>query len=133
VTSASICLGCGLCCDGTLFEHLALIDESDLGWPLRLLGAEVVVVADPPVLALPCPAVSDGCCTVYDRHRPRACHEFECDLVRAVASGATAPDEARAVIAETVALRDLVRAGGADRSVLDRQVRAHFRASPSPR
>jgi uncharacterized cysteine cluster protein YcgN (CxxCxxCC family) len=30
----SICIGCGLCCDGAVVSHLAVRDESDLGAPL---------------------------------------------------------------------------------------------------
>ena len=126
--SNSICVGCGLCCDGTLFTHLTALDENDLGLPLRLRGVRIIVEADPPVFELPCPAVADGCCTIYDQHRPRACHEFNCDLVHAVASGAISADEARSVIAETVALRDRVRAGRAPEAELRRRVETVFRA-----
>jgi hypothetical protein len=55
----SICVGCGLCCDGTILSHLAVADESDLGWPLRMLGVELIVQSEPPVFALR-PAVVDG-------------------------------------------------------------------------
>jgi hypothetical protein len=124
----SICVGCGLCCDGTLFSHLAVADESDLGMPLRQLGVEVVVEADPPAFALPCPAVVDGVCSIYDRQRPRACAAFFCDLHAAVEAGTTSWDDARATIAETRALRDRVRAGAADEAELRTAVRARFRA-----
>src|SRR4051794_33883927 len=68
----SICVGCGLCCDGTLFSHLGVVDESDLGLPLQALGVSLIVEADPPVFALPCPAF-DGCaCSIYGLHRPSA-------------------------------------------------------------
>jgi hypothetical protein len=124
----SICIGCGLCCDGTVLSHLAVADESDLGWPLRLLGVEVIVQADPPVFALPCPAVHAGVCTEYDQHRPSACGQFACDLLRAVDDGQLGADEARAVIGDTVRVRDRVRAGLADQAELDARVRAHFRS-----
>ena len=124
----SICVGCGLCCDGTVLSHLAVADESDLGWPLRLLGVELIVQADPPVFALPCPAVRDGACTVYENHRPSACGRYSCDLLRAVDDGRVSIDDARAVIGDTIRTRDRVRAGMADQSTLDALVGAHFRA-----
>jgi uncharacterized protein len=123
---SSLCVGCGLCCDGTLFSHLAALGEDDLGLPLRLLGVRLIVEADPPAFALPCPAVADGRCTVYDRHRPRACHEFNCDLVHAVEAGTLTPAAAREVIAATRTLRDRVRAGDAPAAALDAEVEAHF-------
>jgi hypothetical protein len=126
--SASICIGCGLCCDGTILSHLAVADESDLGWPLQALGVELIVQSEPPVFALPCPAVLDGVCTVYDTHRPHACAQFECDLLRAVSADRVAPERARAIIADTILLRSRVRAGTADGDDLVRVIRTHFRA-----
>lgn len=125
----SICVGCGLCCDGTVLSHLAVADESDLGAPLRALGVELIVQADPPVFALPCPAVHDGVCTVYDRHRPDACGRFRCDLLMAVDAGEVAVAEARAVIADTLVLRDRVAAGAADEGELSDRVRDRFRSA----
>jgi len=124
---SSICVGCGLCCDGTLFSHLTALDENDLGLPLRLRGVRVIIEADPPAFELPCPAVADGRCTIYDQHRPRACHDFNCDLVAAVVAGSTSPSAAREVIALTIVLRDRVRAGQADEAELRGQVETHFR------
>jgi Fe-S-cluster containining protein len=129
-TATSICVGCGLCCDGTLFSHLGVLDESDLGAPLRALGVEVVTEAEPPVFALPCPAVEHGTCTIYHLQRPRACGWFECDLSTAVLEGRTDEQAARATIQATLELRAAVSAGRAPRSALTAQVRAHFRAEP---
>ena len=123
----SLCVGCGLCCDGTLLSHLALSDESDLGAPLMAMGVEVIVEADPPVFALPCPAVDEGVCSIYRQHRPRACSLFECDLTRAVADGRLSLEDARQVIADTVVLRDEVSAGTAAPEELEQRVARHFR------
>jgi hypothetical protein len=124
----SICIGCGLCCDGTVLSHLAVADESDLGWPLRLLGVELIVEADPPVFALPCPAVHEGRCTIYDRHRPSACGQFSCALLQAVEEGRTTIDDARVIVDDTIRVRDRVREGVADPAELKRLVRSHFSA-----
>lgn len=107
--------------------YLAVSDPSDLGAPLVALGVELVAAADPPLFELPCPAVEAGVCTVYHLHRPRACEQYECDLVRAVQVGAVAPCGARSVIAETLALRDRVNAGEADPAELRERLRRHFR------
>jgi uncharacterized protein len=123
----SICVGCGLCCDGTVLTHIAVRDESDLGMPLAALGVTIIVEADPPVFELPCPAVSGGVCTIYRLHRPGACGWFECDLSSAVLAGEIEVDEARVVIAATVALRDRVRSGEAEAAELVSAVEQHFR------
>jgi hypothetical protein len=124
----SICVGCGLCCDGTVVSHLALQDESDLGMPLRALGVEVIVAADPPVFALPCPAVSEGRCTIHHLHRPHACHEFECAVSTVVAGGTMTRAEARSIIVSTVEMRELVRTGEVAGSVLDEHLDRSFRS-----
>jgi uncharacterized protein len=127
VDDDNVCLGCGLCCDGTLFSHLGVLDEQDLGLPLRQLGVRLIVESDPPAFELPCPALADGACTIYHQGRPRACSWFVCDLADAVAAGRTAPADARATIASTKALRDRVAAGEVPEQVLRDQVVAHFR------
>lgn len=123
----SVCIGCGLCCDGTVVSHLAVADESDLGAPLRTLGVEIIAAADPPVFELPCPAVVEGVCTVHALHRPAACGHFECGVSRAVLDGAMTPTDARSIIGRTLELREAVRAGRTHReeleSVLDRDFR----------
>jgi len=123
----SICIGCGLCCDGTIVTHLAVRDESDLGAPLRGLGVEIIAAADPPVFALPCPAVNEGICTIHGLHRPSACSQFECKLSRAVLDGKVSPEEARIVISATLGSREQVRAGLMNEGVLQEMLTAHFR------
>lgn len=123
----SICIGCGLCCDGTVVGHLAVSDESDLGAPLRALGAELVVVADPPVLELPCPAVLDGRCTVHGLHRPAACAQFECAVSRSVHEGSMSAEEARALIAEAFRRRDEAAAGHVDAASFEQWLDRTFR------
>ncbi len=125
----SICVGCGLCCDGTLFSHLGVIDESDLGRPLAALGVRVIVEADPPVFELPCPAFDGHACTIYSLQRPRACGWFECDVSVAVTAGEMSRAEGRAIIEATRELRDRVRAGEAPDADLRAAVERHFRRS----
>lgn len=127
ISSRSICVGCGLCCDGTLLRHLAVSDESDLGMPLRGLGVELITASDPPVFELPCPAVDHGVCTIHHLHRPRACAQFECALSRAVLDGEIDPDRARGVIDATLAVRSAVRDGSGSHAELDRLLDRHFR------
>jgi Fe-S-cluster containining protein len=123
----SICIGCGLCCDGTVVSHLAVRDESDLGAPLRGLGVEIIAAAEPPVFELPCPAVCDGVCTIHSLHRPSACSQYECKLSRAVLEGEVSAEEARSVISATLGSREQVRAGLLNEAVLQEMLTAYFR------
>jgi Fe-S-cluster containining protein len=127
VSDQSICIGCGLCCDGTVVTHLAVRDESDLGAPLRGLGVEIIAAADPPVFALPCPAVNEGICTIHALHRPSACSQFECSLSQGVIDEAVTPDEARLLISATFALRDAYRDGSVSSDVFNEHIDSIFR------
>ena len=129
--SGSICVGCGLCCDGTLLTHLAVSDESDLGMPLRALGVELIAAAEPAVFALPCPAVEEGTCTIHHLHRPRACSQFECALSQAVLDRRVDAAAAHDVIGRALVLRSAVRAGAAPQVDLDQLLDEHFRGSIS--
>lgn len=102
----SICIGCGLCCDGTVVTHLAVSDESDLGAPLRALGVELLVAAEPPVFELPCPALDRGVCTIFHRHRPHACGQFECGVLIDHEAGVIGRSEALERIDALRAARD---------------------------
>ena len=127
INEQSICIGCGLCCDGTVVTHLAVRDESDLGAPLRGLGVEIIAAADPPVFELPCPAVCDGVCTIHSLHRPSACSQFECALSQGVLDGRVAFEEARMLISATLALRDAYRKGSVTAEVFEQHIDAVFR------
>ncbi len=127
--SQSICVGCGLCCDGTLLSHLAVSDESDLGMPLRAMGVSLLFAADPPVFELPCPAVETGVCTIHHLHRPHACSLYECALSRSVIAGDVDADTARAIITTTLATRRRVGEGGAGPEELESLLDTHFRGS----
>ena len=129
--STSVCIGCGMCCDGTLLTHLAVSDESDLGMPLRALGVELITAADPPVFELPCPAVNHGICAIHQLHRPRACAQFECALSQSVLDGRTDPDVAREVIRSTLEVRSDVRAGRRPTSDLEQRLDQYFRGTIS--
>lgn len=128
--SDSVCIGCGLCCDGSVVTHLAVRDESDLGLPLQALGVELLFAAEPPVFALPCPAVHEGRCTIHALHRPSACSQFECKLSSAVLKGDIAKSDARLIIAEALRLRDEVSQGIGQCADFADYLTNHFRPMP---
>ena len=125
--SESPCIGCGLCCDGTVVTHLAVRDESDLGLPLLGLGVEVLFAADPPVFALPCPALCDGECAIFSLHRPSACAQFECAISAAFLEGKLSLSMAKEKIQEAFVLRDQLRSGEISEEVFDEYVENVFR------
>src|SRR5215210_5780809 len=74
-----LCVGCGMCCDGTLYSRVKITaDElsvlSDDGFSFFSLDEEEF-------FRQPCPKVSCGSCTIY-RTRPRTCRTYRCALLK---------------------------------------------------
>lgn len=87
--SEQLCLACGLCCDGTLFDGVKLEPDEDAR-QLKALGLPVTYSrARHPVarFAQPCAALcQDRSCQLY-RNRPRQCRTFECQVFQEARAG----------------------------------------------
>ena len=100
---SSMCVDCGLCCDGTLFAQAPLRPD-DLAPPAGVHA----VAGEPSYFRQPCAALDHRVCTIYD-DRPTVCRNYRCKLLKAVESGSTTVEDARTIIATTIELRDRVR------------------------
>ena len=84
-----LCLACGLCCDGTLFDNVRLGADDDAK-ELKALGLPVLTSgAKPPVAFFrqPCTALcTDRTCRVYV-DRPGQCRAFECGVLKDAEAG----------------------------------------------
>ena len=90
----SLCLSCGLCCDGTMFEVAAITPAE-----AKRYGDRVNVSADGKHLTLPCSAL-DGCkCTTY-LDRPAICSDFKCLPLASLDQGLITEAQAQEAIAE---------------------------------
>jgi Fe-S-cluster containining protein len=95
--STTLCLECGLCCNGVIFVDVELQPTEVRGLKSYLLrqkhseGQEIQSPASrgkngQAKLPQPCPAF-DGCrCRIYSE-RPKYCRQFECLLFKNVQSG----------------------------------------------
>ena len=79
-----LCLACGLCCDGALFDNVQLGPQDD-AQKLRALGLPVAVSrAKSPITHFlqPCAALcADRTCRAY-ADRPAQCRNFECGVYK---------------------------------------------------
>ena len=105
----SLCVRCGLCCDGTLFAHALVSPEDDLA-RLEAEGFILLQVTAGTRFALPCHHQDGRVCTVYQQWRPQVCHSFRCALLRRLAADEISLAEAAAQIERTVALAQRIRA-----------------------
>lgn len=103
----SLCVRCGLCCNGTIFEWARVFEDDDL---TRLTAERFVLLATPENsrFALPCHHQQGRVCSIYRQWRPQICHTFRCALLRRLAAGEVAWDEAHAIIERTVALAERI-------------------------
>jgi hypothetical protein len=103
----SLCLSCGLCCDGTLFNRVPLAEGDDPS-----LRAALGVGEGQAHGVQPCAALRGLTCQVYER-RPLTCRRFRCLLLEAHEADEVSLAGARQVVDETRALRaSLARALG---------------------
>jgi Fe-S-cluster containining protein len=84
-----LCLACGLCCDGTLFDNVRLGPRDD-AQKLKSLGLPVAISrAQTPITFFrqPCAALcADRTCRLY-ADRPTQCRTFECGVFKAAEAG----------------------------------------------
>jgi len=75
----NLCLSCGLCCNGLLFEDLPVIEEELI--PFVELNPKPKKRGSGLYLSQPCIAwKSDKGCTIYN-DRPKVCREFKCKVL----------------------------------------------------
>ena len=97
--SQELCQSCGLCCEGLLHSHGALMPH-EVG-EAAALGLDLVEGAEPG-FSLPCPRF-DRCCTIYEM-RPNACRGFRCALLRRLDEGSVDLDDALEIVSEALKL-----------------------------
>lgn len=87
--ASSLCLACGLCCNGVLFKDVELQPGDDAG-QLQSLGLPVTIPRSArraPRFPQPCAALGADCrCQIY-AERPARCRQFECSLLQLVTQG----------------------------------------------
>jgi hypothetical protein len=104
-SESEICLACGFCCDGTLFNRVTAgpreTAESFIAIGLTPIDASP---GEKVGFRQPCSQFT-GLCSIYTS-RPSACRSFRCRLLRSVEGGKYTVTEALQIVRETNALRD---------------------------
>jgi hypothetical protein len=79
---SQICVTCGFCCSGVLYDQAPLEDEeADFA---RSIGLDVGPIPGSDTGRLrfkqPCPHLCGTACSIYGRRRPNICSRFFCEL-----------------------------------------------------
>ena len=110
-SSEQLCLACGLCCDGTLFDGVQL-EAGDVVQDLRTLGLPVALSrARKPLARFPQPCAAlcpDRTCRLY-ANRPRQCRSFECGVFKKMQAGQIEFAAALRLVTKARHLADRVR------------------------
>lgn len=106
-----LCLACGLCCDGTLFDFVQL-EAGDDARRLKTGGLPVTVSrGKTPVARFPQPCgalCADRTCRLY-ADRPRQCRAFECGVFKDAKAGRIAFAAALRIVTQARRRADKVR------------------------
>jgi hypothetical protein len=101
------CVGCGLCCDGTVFEKAKVRPGDEAG--LKKHGMSVVTENGTPFFLLPCRHHECGRCTIY-AERFSTCHNFKCALLTSFEAGEITLEDAQQKVAKALRLRSEIAA-----------------------
>lgn len=98
---STLCLACGLCCDGNLFTQVPL--RAGEVEPIRRRGLPVLERPQGVALRQRCGAL-DGCrCDIYE-DRPAACRDYRCMLLTALAEDEVSLRDALVIVEQAHAL-----------------------------
>ncbi|MFA9191050.1 YkgJ family cysteine cluster protein [Flavobacterium sp. FZUC8N2.13] len=83
---SEICLKCGMCCDGTLFNKASIKDEADKKIAQNLTLETFTEADGKHFFKLACHHF-DQCCSIYDKIRPKICGIYFCKPLKDVKQG----------------------------------------------
>lgn len=100
------CVGCGLCCDGTIFSKARAEPEEEER--LTAAGLEYFQDSENTWFRHPCRFSKDGLCTIYDQQRFTVCGAYRCNLLKSYQRGETSREDALETVQRALALRAAV-------------------------
>jgi Fe-S-cluster containining protein len=106
--SQSLCLTCGLCCDGALFSSVRLKPDDEVT-PLKAAGINFVSNGDSNEFKQPCAAHKNCTCAVY-ANRPQECRTYKCELLKRFERNDISHGSALEIINKMISLKNEVNA-----------------------
>lgn len=102
-----LCQKCGLCCNGTLFGFVRLVDADRLHTKSHF--HDCVVRDNKSTFKQPCQYYKDNSCSIYTAWRPQACSIYVCKLLIRYRQKKISSAEAVNLIEKAVAQAEQVR------------------------
>lgn len=106
VAEQEICVNCGICCDGTLFDHAELEPgEMSSGELPSKIAQNYRKVGEKERFLLPC-HYFEGKCTIYDQKKAVVCSAFRCQLLKDFSKGRILKNDADKIVSNALKFRD---------------------------
>lgn len=103
----SICITCGFCCDGTLFDR-ATLQPGEKGTLPQKMEEAYFKDGEKEFFRLPC-SYFDGKCTIYDQKKAHICSAFRCELLKDFSGEKISQEAALKLIENAVRQRAEIR------------------------
>ena len=103
IQEQEICVGCGFCCDGTLFVH-AVLNPGEKGNLPERIEENVFSEGEKDYFRLPC-RYFYGRCTIYDMKRADVCGAYRCQLLKDLPVGKISFDQAMEMVGKARKVR----------------------------
>lgn len=94
-----LCMKCGLCCDGTLYDSVEILADERA----QLLREKIPIDAagGKEYMRQPCEGLSGTTCSIY-AIRPATCRKFKCFVLTRLENGAITLDQADALVSRAL-------------------------------
>jgi hypothetical protein len=103
----SLCLSCGLCCDGTIFGRVVLKDNDSLN-ALQSGLVQIESKGTTQFFRLPCASYRESSCQIY-QERPTNCRNFRCEMLEKYEAGSVSWEDAQRKIGRARNLREQLK------------------------
>ena len=100
----AVCIGCGLCCDGTLFAY-AVLNPGERGNLPEKLEEQSYTEDGKDYFSLPC-QYFEGKCMIYNLKRADVCSSYRCRLLKDLAAAKITTDDAHGLVYGAKEMRD---------------------------
>ena len=95
MTPSDLCVACGMCCDGTMFNNVVCSKEEAEYMGTFGIGSKKAEKVDSYVFFEPCPLHINGSCSIYtDPKKPKTCSGYKCALLKRVLRNEITPEQA---------------------------------------
>ena len=98
-----VCVRCGFCCDGTLFQH-AHLNDGERGFLPEKIEMATFSESGKDYFRLPC-RYFKGKCSIYDLKRADVCGSYRCQLLKDLSGGIVTASDAYDTVERAMDMR----------------------------